>query len=202
LTIDEENEDDGVFAVSAVEEPAISRNFVHFNEHKEIKFESIDDEQRLLAGPLLIPNIKIPRFDEKLGMYNVFFSEKTIEDIARRFMKNKFTSEVTVDHEKKVNDVYLIESWIIDTPSRDKSNAYGFTLPKKTWFGIYKVDNDEVWQDVKDGKYKGFSVEAILNHTKTTEKFSQLFTKDIEELSEMESEVLLSYIKKVITNGL
>jgi hypothetical protein len=135
-------------------------------------------------------------------MYNVFFKPETIEKIARKFMKDKFTNEVTVDHEKKVNDVYLTESWIIEQSSKDKSNLYGFTLPKGTWFGIYKVDNDEVWKDVKEGKYLGFSIEGAFEHTATTQKFSQLFTKDIEELNEMESEVLLSYIKKVITNGL
>ena len=71
LTLEEE--EDGVFAVSAVETPAIERDFVFFNKQKEVKFQSIDEEQRLIAGPILIPNKRIPRMDEELGMYNVFF---------------------------------------------------------------------------------------------------------------------------------
>jgi hypothetical protein len=193
-----EGDEDGVFANSFVESPAIERNFVAFNKQKEIKFESIDDEKRLVAGPLLVPHKKIIRYDEQLGMYNVFFKPETIEKIARKFMKNKFTNEVTVDHETKVNDVYLTESWIIEQSSKDKSNLYGFTLPKGTWFGIYKVDNDEVWKDVKEGKYLGFSIEGVFEHKATTEKFSQLFTKDIDELTDTESEVLLSYIKSIV----
>ena len=193
-----DGEDDGVFANSFVEEPAIERDFVFFNKQKEIKFQAIDDEKRLVAGPLLIPNKKIIRMDEQLGMYNVFFKPETIETIARKFMKNKYNGEVTTEHDRKVNGVYLTESWIIEQSGKDKSNLYGYTLPKGTWFGIYKVDNDTVWNDVKAGKYKGFSIEGIFEHKASTEKFSQLFTKDINDLNDNEAELLLSHIRTLL----
>jgi len=193
-----DGEDDGVFANSFVEEPAIERDFVFFNKQKEIKFQAIDDEKRLVAGPLLIPNKKIIRMDEQLGMYNVFFKPETIETIARKFMKNKYNGEVTVEHDRKVNGVYLTESWIIEQSGKDKSNLYGYTLPKGTWFGIYKVDNDKVWDEVKAGKYRGFSIEGIFEHKASTMKSSQLFSKDIDELNENEAYVLLSYNKDIV----
>jgi hypothetical protein len=196
-----EGEDDGVFANSFVEAPAIERNFIFFNKQK-VEFQAIDEEKRLVAGPLLVPNKKIPRLDEELGMYNVFFKPETIEMIARKFMKNKYNGEVTVEHDKKVNDVYLTESWIIEESSKDKSNLYGFTLPRGTWFGIYKVDNDQVWQDVKAGKYRGFSIEGLFEHKASTMKLSQLFTKDIDELNDNEADVLLSYIKNILKKDL
>ena len=102
-------EEDGVFANSFVEEPAMERDFVFFNKQKEIQFQAIDNEKRLVAGPLLIPNKKIIRMDEEMGMYNVFFKPETIEMIARKFMKNKYNGEVTVEHDKKVNDVENFE---------------------------------------------------------------------------------------------
>ena len=201
LIIDDNDIEAGVFANSFVEEPAIERDFVFFNKQK-VEFQSIDDEKRLVAGPLLIPNKKIVRMDEGMGLYNVFFKPDTIEKIARKFMKNKYNGEVTVDHDKKVNDVYLTESWIIEQSSKDKSNLFGFTLPKGTWFGVYKVDNDKVWQEVKQGKYKGFSIEGIFEHQKSTERFSQLFTKDINDLNDNEADVLLSYIRNLIKKDL
>ncbi len=95
-----EEDGDGVFANSFVEEPAIERDFVFFNKHKEVTFQAIDTEKRLVAGPLLIPNKKIIRMDEQMGMYNVFFKPETIETIARKFMKNKYNGEVTTEHDK------------------------------------------------------------------------------------------------------
>jgi hypothetical protein len=192
-----EDEGDGVFANSFVEKGAIERDFVFFNK-QHIDFQAVSDEKRLVAGPMLIPNKKIPRMDEKLGIYNVFFTPQTIEQIARKFMKNKYNSEVTVDHDKKVNGIYLSESWIIEQSSKDKSNMYGYTLPKGTWFGIWKVDNDDVWADVKAGKYKAFSIEGIFEHKASTMKPSQLFTKHINDLNDNEAEIILSIIQKMI----
>jgi hypothetical protein len=195
-------DEDGVFANSFVEEPAIERDFVFFNKQKEIQFQAIDNEKRLVAGPLLIPNKKIIRMDEQMGLYQVFFKPETIELIARKFMKNGYNGEVTVEHDRKVKDVYLTESWLIEQSSKDKSNLYGYTLPKGTWFGIYKVDNPKVWEEVKAGKYKGFSIEGIFEHKASTMKSSQLFTKDINDLNENEADVLLSYIKNILKKDL
>lgn len=201
LIIEDGDIESGVQANSFVATPAIERDFVFFNK-QQVDFQQVDEEKRLVAGPLLIPNKKIPRMDEQLGIYNVFFKPSTIEAIARKFMRNKYNGEVTVEHDRKVNDVYLTESWIIEQSSKDKSNLYGFTLPKGTWFGVYKVDNDKVWEEVKSGKYKGFSIEGIFEHKKSTEKFSQLFTKDIDSLNENEAEVLLSFIRNHIKKDL
>jgi hypothetical protein len=54
----------------------------------------------------------------------------------------------------------VVESWLIEDEKLDKSKLYGFSLPKGTWMISMKVDNDEVWQDVKEGKIKGFSIEG------------------------------------------
>jgi len=190
-------EGDGVFANSFVEKGAIERDFVAFDK-VEIQFQSINEEQRLVAGPLLIPNKKIPRMDDEFGIYTVYFKPETIAEISKRFMKNKYNSEVTIDHDKKVNDVYLVESWIIEESKRDKSNLYGFTLPKGSWFGIYKVENDEVWNDVKAGKYKGFSIEGLFEHKRSFEQFAALFLKSIDELNDNEADIILSQIKAIV----
>ena len=38
---------------------------------------------------------------------------------------------------------------------------FGYDLPKGTWFGLFKIDNDDFWNDyIKQGKVKGVSVEG------------------------------------------
>ena len=54
----------------------------------------------------------------------------------------------------------VVESWIIEDSKTDKSRLYGFNLPVGTWMISMKVNNDEVWNDVKEGKIKGFSIEG------------------------------------------
>jgi len=193
LMIEDEATDE-VTAVSFVESPAIERDFIFFG--KEVHFQSVDDLRRLVAGPLLIPNKKILRLDGLGNEYFVYFSEDTVEKLARKFLTKKYNDSVTVEHDKKVSGVNLVESWVIEQSSKDKSNIYGYTLPKKTWFGIYKVENDDVWKKVKDGTFKGFSVEALVEHRKSDLKLS--LEKSIDELTEDEAELFLSEIKALI----
>ena len=190
-----EDETDGVFATSFVDSPAIERDFVFFG--KEINFQAISEEKMLVAGPLLIPNKKILRMDGEGKPYYVYFTPETIEKIARRFMKNKYNDSVTVEHDRKVNGINLTESWLIEMSSKDKSNIYGYTLPKGTWFGVYDVsDNPKVWEEVKKGIFKGFSIEGIFEHKVSTIKLS--LEKPIDELNDDEAEIVLSKIKAMI----
>ena len=91
----------------------------------------------------------------------------------------------------------MIESWIVEHPTKDKSNLYGFTLPKGTWFAMYSVaDNPKVWERVKAGEFNGFSIEALLTHQKSDLKLA--LEKNVEDLTNDEAEVLLGEIKAII----
>jgi hypothetical protein len=193
-----QDEEDGVYANSLVSAPAIERDFIFFNK-EVVNLQSVDDEKRLVAGPLLIPNKKILRADFEGKPYAIFFSEKTIEEMSRKFMKNKLNNEMTIEHgNSKVKGVYLTESWLIDQSAKDKSNSYGFTLPRGTWFGVYKVENDEIWNKIKSGEVKGFSVEMIAEHVEAKSKPKNLFSKQISDLDETEAKNLLELIHSLL----
>jgi hypothetical protein len=193
-----QDEEDGVYSNSLVSAPAIERDFIFFN--KEIvNLQSVDDEKRLVAGPLLIPNKKILRADFEGKPYAIFFSEKTIEEMSRKFMKNRYGHQMTLEHgNSKVKGVYLTESWIIDQSAKDKSNSYGFTLPRGTWFGVYKVENDEIWDKIKSGEVSGFSVEMLAEHKPVSDKPKNLFSKQISDLDETEAKNLLELIHSLL----
>ena len=189
-----QDEEDGIFANSLVAAGAIERDFVYFS--NEVLFAEVSDEKRLVAGPMLIPNKKILRLTEDGERYYVYFSEETIENVARKFMKNGFGREVTLEHGDKTSGVYLTELWLVEQPLKDKSNLYGFTLPKGTLFAVYKVENEQVWQKVKDGTFNGYSIEGLFEHRKSDLKLS--LEKAIDDLTEAEAEIFLGQIKAII----
>ena len=203
LIIGEDQEEiDEVFKISLVETPAIESNFVFFDK-EELQFAKIDEEQRMVMGPLLIPDKKILRVDGQGQPYEIFFSKKTVKELAQNYLKQKYTDQANIEHETDVNGVTLVESWVVESAEKDKSKLYGLTVPVGTWMGSFYIENDEVWNDfVKTGKVKGFSVEGLFTHLDRTEQdfgyWSDLFTKDIEDLSENESEYVLSKIKALI----
>jgi hypothetical protein len=97
------------------------------------------EDKRIVTGPLMIPNMEIPRKAEDGSKYYVYFTEDGIESIARKFMKQKLGDSVTLEHGNKTSGVYLTELWLVESSMKDKSNLYNFTLPKGTLFGIYKI---------------------------------------------------------------
>ena len=132
-------------------------------------------DQQIVAGPFMIPNKLIYRNDEN-GEYYVYFSDETIKKIAYKYMQNKYTDSTNLEHvsELALDDVFVVESWLVEDPKRDKSLIYsgGEEYPKGTWYGLMKVKNKGVWDNyVKSGLVKGFSVEGffideLLNKTK------------------------------------
>jgi hypothetical protein len=170
LTIDEDKDDEiAVNAMSLVGEPAIEVDFIALSKHiQEINFKTADKEKRIVTGPALIPNKPIFRSDEELGDYNAVFTEDTIQQVVRKFFRQKNTDNVTLEHQTAINGVYIIESWIVEDPNMDKSRALGFSnIPKGTWFVAFRIDNDEIWNEyVKTGKVKGFSIEGIFKLVK------------------------------------
>jgi hypothetical protein len=150
---------DGIEAVSLVDSPAIEENFIALNKEYKIEFAEVDAEKRILMGAALIPNKQIYRKNGKDEFY-VFFSEATVKQASELFLKNGNQSNATLEHKAKFDGATVVESWIIDNPDMDKSKQYGFSLPKGTWMISMKIEDDKVWKQVKEGKYKGFSIEG------------------------------------------
>ena len=125
-------------------------------------------EKRMISGALMIADLPIYRKDES-GEYYVIFDKDQIEKIAQRFFKKGYTHNVNMMHdaERQVNGVYMVESFIIDKTRGIKTPEGYPTLTEGSWFGTFKVDNNEVWNDfIKTGVFKGFSVEGAFAQRK------------------------------------
>lgn len=210
MTIDD-HEDTGVDFISFVDTPAIEREWMAFNSQTKRSFAVQSEEKRIVSGAIMVANLPIYRRDSELGEYYVKFNADSIEKIALRFFKNGYTSKVNLDHSKEVDGVYMFESFLIDDR---KKTPEGFKeLPKGSWFGSFKVENDEVWEQVKNGTFRGFSIEGIFTDADQREltestiekvrdaiqaKTKQLHKTDIKEYKNDKMSGLLNEIQKGI----
>jgi hypothetical protein len=198
LVIEDENFDE-VFAISLVEEPAIESNFVFFDKEK-VQFAAVNEEKRLLMGPILIPDKKILRIDGAGVPYYVFFKPETIKRLSEMYLQKKYTDKSTLEHDKKISGVSLVESWVVESREKDKSRLYGLTVPVGTWMGTFKVDNEDIWNNyVKTGDVKGFSIEGLFGHN-LVEQSKYEFSADtiLSDLEEQEAHLILSEIRALI----
>ena len=154
--------EDGVFCMSLVENPATKTQLVMFDdESKLLQFQ--DDDKQIVYSVAMRPNMLIPRKDINGEPAMVFYTEETIADLQQNFFKKNHHNGATVNHDGKVReDMYIFESWIVQDPEKDKATLLGMQVQKGDWVTAQKIENAEVWQDVKSGKLTGFSIEAYL----------------------------------------
>jgi len=159
LIIDENDEASGIDAISLVETPAIESNFIALNKH-ELLLKEIDSEKRILMGPALIPDKSIYRRNDNGDEYYIYFSKDTVRKASELFFKKSNHQNATYEHEKKIDNMTIVESWIVEDPAKDKTALYGMDVPAGTWMVSMKVDDEKIYNDAKEGTIKGFSIEG------------------------------------------
>lgn len=169
----------GIYAVSLVDMPAIEVDFVALSKKQNVKLAEVKEERRMLYGPILIPDQLIYRVDPETGEeYYARYSAEVCEAAAHLILKKNQHHNVTLMHEVPVAGQYIAELWVKEGES-DKSVELGFDLPNKTVFIGMKIEDDQIWQEVKSGVFKGFSIEAFF--MQVGENISQMKQTSIED---------------------
>jgi hypothetical protein len=183
--------DGGIDAISLVEYPAIEETFVALSKQK-IELKTMDDEKRLVIGLALVPNKKIYRNNRGFE-YNITFSEQTVRKASEKYLKSLKIHNTTVEHEMEVDGVFLTESWIVEDSEKDKTAIYNLNAPVGAWAVSMRIENDDVWENVKQGKYLGFSIEGIFTEQE------QLSAQDVEAMEKIDE--LLDEYQDSINNA-
>lgn len=169
-------EAEGLTKMSLVDCPAVESNFLAFNEQHKLNF-SYDDEERIVFGVALRADYPIYRCDIN-GEYFVNFSKDVIKKLYEKFMIDSNMNNVNLNHSEDTDKVYLIQSFLKDTEKG--ISPVGFEdVNDGSWFCAYKILNEDVWQKVKAGDFRGFSVECFCELERKFEKQDEKPEKDL-----------------------
>lgn len=162
-TIDN-SDDTGMFVVSLVDEPAVEVDFLAFDKQTEqLEFAIQDEEQRKVLGVVMIPNKLIYRRDSNGFEYFIKYEPDTIHQMVEKFFRDVNPNNVDTDHNfELVEGVVLSQAFFKNTEKG--INPAGFEdLPDDTLFFEYHILNDEIWNGIKEGTWKGFSLAGYFN---------------------------------------
>lgn len=182
-------------AFSIVDRPAVESEFTFLAEQKVENFVAAEGERRMIYGCALRPSFPIYRNNGKEEYY-LEFDADAIDKISKNYFKMGFQEAWTEAHKDEVEGLTITESWIKESMTQDKSVALGLdpSLPIGTWFiGCY-CENDDIWNAVKEGKYHGFSIEAVLG----LEEFESQIDKNNTIMINENEEMFWSKLKNVI----
>ena len=191
VTVDSE-----AFACSLVTNPAVEELFVYFSEDNPLIEKFADDSKHMLTGVVAIPNKPIYRRNKDGEEYDIVFSAEAIEKMAMNYMRNYRQNEVTLQHQEETDGVYLVEQWIKQDETRDKSVVIGLSedLPVGSWIQTYYVDSNDVWQRIKSGELRGLSLECALG----LEEFESNLNKNNNEMINVDEMKFWAKMKEVL----
>ena len=210
MLIDTE-EEAPIFALSLVENPAIEQNFVYLSK-QEVKLAIQNEDKRLIVAPILVPDKLISRIDDAGDEYFITFPKSTVQRSAELYLSKAQTNNVTLEHAGMVDGVSLVQSGIVEDTLKDKSSIYNLSLEPGTWAGVFRVEDDDVWEEVKSGAFKGISIEGMFSHqlvkasAQTVEvelenKVEEVLSGVEETFAQDEYDLLVEKIKEIIING-
>lgn len=186
LITDDENIE--VNYISVVDEPATQEYAAYFKNDEPVNynFQVYNEEKRLAMGALMVANKPIYRRDEEGREYFVVLDAENIEKAMVKFYQKGYQNNVNLMHDpkKQVEGMTLYQHWIINKDLGIKTPKGFEPLPDGSSFGVFKVNNDEVWEKIKTNKF-GFSIEGM---------FKQ---EPIVMISEEEANAVLGALKKL-----
>ncbi|OYD44889.1 hypothetical protein CHU00_14845 [Sphingobacterium cellulitidis] len=182
-------EDDKIVdMVSIVESPAVTTynkklfgegNFLAFKKQlKEQQLMFSTDDEMTLFGIAMMANEPIYRKVENEEFY-VMFSKETISQIVHTFFQKSLNHNLNVDHQKIDAKSYIYQSIIIDEKKGIKAPEQFGEVSDGSWLIGVKVNDPQLWKDIKAGKKNGFSVEGMF----------ELFDRNVWMEVEMDSDV-------------
>lgn len=161
-----DDDQDGMVRVSLVDDPAVMSDFQSFDRQKRAQLFSVQDEdKRLVRGVVARADFPILRVNERLGEHYIIFPASTIRDMAEKYLTEGRADNVDLMHDRHDRDgIHLVQWFIKDTAAG--VNPSGFEdVADGSLFAEYKVESDEVWAAIKDGTFKGFSMEVFYTLT-------------------------------------
>ena len=193
LVIDTDDES-GVTAIALVDQPAIESNWMAFSKQSEYKFNIKDEEKRIIEGYFMVADLLIPRIGENGEKFFVKFSAKTIEQIREKQSRLGLNNNFNLMHDPRqiAEGVYMLDNLIIDNERGKVAPKEFEKVPNGSLWGSAKVDNDEIWEQVKNGEFTGFSVEGMFKQLKPV-------TMD-EDLINKLREIILGFEKSIDDN--
>lgn len=183
-----EDEDDGIFCISLVDEPAVEVNWVAFAKAQQpLQFAITNEDEHILLGVIMRADFPIYRIGISGYEYYIKYSKETIAKMARKMLADNVFNFVDTNHNNQwVDGVLLEELFIKDTAKGINPNGFE-DIEDGSLFAKYRVSNETIWTKVKNGKFNGFSLEGYF------EAMESKFIKNPQHMS------LLEKLKKILT---
>jgi len=94
---------------------------------------------------------------DEIDAHGDLFTIECVENAAYDFLSTyNISKEIGLQHSGERPDIDLIGSWFTDAGG----SFDGVDAPVNSWIVKFRINDDDVWQRVKDGELTGVSIEG------------------------------------------
>ena len=181
ISIDPTDFETGLNAISLVENPAVEVDFLAFAKDESAVLQFADEERHIITGIALLADTPIYRIAPDGTEYYVRFTKDCIRQLVEKYFKFGLTNSVNIEHKDNqfVDGVTMLESYIIDKERGICPSEFA-SAPDGSWVVSYKVSNLDVWNKIKSGEVKGFSVQGLFRIIETKLEMNSNKTEESE----------------------
>lgn len=164
------SEECGMQRISLVDSPAVMSNFVALAEQKKMQMYSVTDaDKQLVRGVVMRADFPIYRRDDN-GEYYIIYKAETIREMAEKYLDENRQNAVNLMHQgEEIEGVQMVQYFIKDSENGVAPSGYD-EIADGSLFAEFHITNEEVWKEVKEGTFKGFSLEGVFGLQPNTDQ--------------------------------
>ena len=151
-----------ISTMSLVDDPAMSIDMVCFSKEQNMKFSIQDETQHNILTCLVRVDFPILRVTPDGNPYYIVFNKETAKVLCQRLMTDGMQQNISLQHNGKlIQGIKLQEVFIKDTEKG--ISPIGFEeAADGSLMGVYHIEDDALWNDCIEGRFKGISIESLL----------------------------------------
>ena len=168
-----------ISAMSLVDDPAMSIDMVCFSKEQNMKFSIQDETQHNILTCLVRVDFPILRLTQDGNPYYIVFNKETAKILCQRLMTDGMQQNISLQHNGKLiqgiklQEVFIKDSSLGISPVGFEEAADGSLM------GVYHIEDDALWNDCIEGRFKGISIESLLGIEEFKKKCNKKIKKNI-----------------------
>ena len=151
-----------ISTMSLVDDPAMSIDMVCFSKEQNMKFSIQDESQHNILTCLVRVDFPILRLTEDGNPYYIVFNKENAKVLCQRLMKDGMQQNISLQHNGKLIDGIQLQEVFIKDSSLGISPVGFEDAADGSLMGVYHIEDDALWNDCIEGKFKGISIESLL----------------------------------------
>ena len=183
-----------ISTMSLVDDPAMSIDMVCFSKEQKMNFSIQDESKHNILTCLVRVDFPILRLTEDGNPYYIVFNKENAKVLCQRLMTDGMQQNISLQHNGKLiqgiqlQEVFIKDSSLGISPVGFEDAADGSLM------GVYHIEDEALWNDCIEGRFKGISIESLLGIEEFKKKCNKKTKKNnMSKIKEMLKKLLMEF---------